>query len=182
MGLREAKAGFGKGRGAEVPGLEEGAIAGGVEGLAGIALPDRASAAVQRIHPGRSTTQGDLAAGGVARGREGTDQILFLRSAGELHTAPPGAYHQVPVEDRARLPSAQGRTWIGPLRGEKLEWLAPSRHASDACLLLPHPRNPAQQKKLLGGPCRRRGVKSSICSLRGPETAPTAERSQATRR
>src|ERR1035438_1444560 len=142
MGLRKATTGFSKRRCAEGTWLEEGSMAGGVEGLAGIALPGRAGTALPRIRPWRSTTQGSLANGGMARGREGTNQILFLRSSGKLHTAPPGAHHQVPVEDRTRLPPAQGRARAGPLRREKLEWLAPSRNAGDACLLLPYPRNP----------------------------------------
>src|SRR5271156_1417046 len=99
MGLREATARLSERSGNEGPGLEEDSMAGGVEGLAGIALPGRAGTGIPRIRPWRSATQGDLAAGGVARGREGAHQILSLRSSGKLRTAPSGAYHQVPVED-----------------------------------------------------------------------------------
>src|SRR6266511_5402540 len=99
MGLRRAKAEFGERRSAEGQGLEEGPLAGGVEGLAGVALSGHAGTAIPRIHRWGSAAQGNLATGGVARGREGTDQILLLRSACKLHTAPAGAYRQMPVED-----------------------------------------------------------------------------------
>src|SRR5260370_25915623 len=154
MGLRRTTAEFGKRRGTEGEGLEEGSLAGGVEGLVGVTLPGYAGTAIPRIRKGGSAAQGNLATGGVARSGEGTDQILLLRSAGELHTAPAGAYRQVPLEDRTRLPPAQGRTRLGSLRRKKLEWLAPSRDTGDAGALPPDPRNLAQQKKLLCGPSR----------------------------
>src|SRR5450756_1570259 len=143
MGVWGPTAEFGKGRGAEGQGLEKGSLAGGVEGLAGVTFPGDTGTAFPRICPRGATTQGDLAAGGVARGRKGTDEVLLLRSAGELHTATLGAHHQVPVEDRTRLPPTQGRTRLGSLRRKKLEWLAPPCDARDVGALLPDPRNVA---------------------------------------
>ena len=84
-----------------------------------------------------------MATGGVAGSGEGTDQILFLRSAGELHTAPLGAHHQVQVEDRTRLPPVERRAWLGSLRRKELERLASSCDPRDAGALLPDPGNSA---------------------------------------
>src|ERR1039458_8504391 len=89
-------------------------------------------------------TVGNLAAGGVAGSGGGTDQVLLLRSAGELHTAPLGAHNQVPVEDRTRLPPVERRARTGSLRRKELERLAPSCDPGDAGVLLPDPRNFAQ--------------------------------------
>ena len=56
------------------------------------------------------------------RTRKGTDQIFLLRFAAELHTAPPGAGHQIqmedrtglsPVERRVGLDHYEGRNWDG---------------------------------------------------------------------
>src|ERR1019366_5096342 len=168
MGLRRATAEFGKRGGAEGQGVEESSLAGGVERLDGVTLPGSAGTALPRIRRWESAAPGNLATGGVARSGEGTDQILLLRSAGELHTAAVGAHRQVPVEDRTRLPPAQGRTRFGSLRRKKLEWLAPSRNPGDAGALLSDLGNLAQQKKLLGGPCPGPGVKFSMFCSPGP--------------
>src|SRR6266567_7116334 len=141
MGLRGPTAKFGKRRGAEGQGLEKDSLAGRLEGLAGVTFPGGAGATLPRVRPWASAAQGNLAAGRVARGRKGTDEVLLLRPAGELHIAPVGAHNQMPVEDRTRLPPTQGRTGAGSLRRKKLEWLAPSCDARNAGALLPHPRN-----------------------------------------
>src|ERR1035441_5439408 len=110
MGVWGATTECGKGLGAEGQGLEKGSLAGGVEGLAGVTLLGYTGTALPRIRPWGSTTQGSLATGGVARGRAGADQILLVRSASELHAAPAGAYREVPVEDRTRLPRSEEHT------------------------------------------------------------------------
>src|ERR1019366_4722668 len=133
------KAEFRERRVAEGQRLEEGSLARGVQRLAGVTLPRSAGTAVPRICRWKSAAQGNLATGGVAGSGEGTDQILLLRSAGQLHTAPPGAHHQVPVEDRTRLPPVEGRAGPGSLRRKELERLAPSRDPRDAGALLPDP-------------------------------------------
>src|SRR5882724_7012667 len=143
MGLRGATAEFGKRRGVEGQGLEKDSLAGRVEGLAGVTIHGGAGATLPRLRPWAAATPGNLAAGGVARGRKGTDEILLLRPAGELHLAPVGAHRQMPVEDRTRLPPTQGRARLGSLRRKKLEWLAPSCDARDAGALLPDSRNVA---------------------------------------
>src|SRR5674476_273918 len=99
MGLRGPTTKFGKGRGLEGQGLEKDSLAGRVEGLAGVALPGGPGAALPRIHQGTSTAPGNLAAGGMARAREPTDQILLLRSACQLHLAPVGADREMPMEN-----------------------------------------------------------------------------------
>jgi SRSO17 transposase len=84
----------------------------GDQRLVGVTLPLCAGTAVPRIRRWRSAARGNLAAGGVAGSGGGTDQVLLLRSAGELHTAPLGAHNQVPVEDRTRLPPVEGRASV----------------------------------------------------------------------
>ncbi len=60
--------------------------------------------------------------------------------------------------------------------GRNLDRLAPSCHAGHAGARLPDLGKSAEQKKLLGGPCHRRAVRSNICCSPGPESAPTVRR------
>jgi SRSO17 transposase len=97
--------------------------------------------------------------GRVAGVGAGPHQVLPVRSSRPLHAAAAGAAGQVPVEDRAGLPPTERRTRSGPLRRAQLAGLAPPRHDGHARARLPYAGNPAQQKKLLGGPCRGRDVR-----------------------
>ena len=101
-------------------------------------------------------------------------KYLLCDSAGDLYPAPLGAPRQVPLEDRTGLPATEGRTGAGSLRRTRLGRLASPCHAGHAGPRVSHARDPAAKKKLLGGPCRRRAVRFSTCSLPGPESAPTA--------
>src|SRR3989442_13104071 len=98
MGLRGPTAEFGKRRGDEGQGLEKDSLAGRVEGLAGVPLPGCPGTALPRIRRWTSAAPGNLAAVGVARGREGTDQTLLLRSVGAVDLAPVGADRDRSVE------------------------------------------------------------------------------------
>src|SRR6516164_2254089 len=97
----------------------------------------------------------------MAEGREGAREILPRRFARALHAAAAGADHQKSVEGRTGLSTTQGGARAGSLRRPQLDGLASSRDIGNVGARFPDIGKAAQQKKLLGGPCHRRAVKSS---------------------
>src|SRR5208282_3453157 len=151
--------------------VEAGALARRHPRLVGVPLLGLPRPARARIRRRRAAPSRGLAAGGMAARREGADEILSLRFARALHPAAAGAHRQKPLEDRTGLSATQGGTGAGPLRRPQLDGLAPSCHLGYVGACLPDLGNVAQQKKLLGGPCHRRAVRSNACCLPGPASA-----------
>ena len=87
------------------------------------------------------------------------------------YPAAAGAHRQRPLEDRTGLSATQGGTGPGSLRRPPLDRVAPPCHAGHVGTCLPDLGETAEQKKLLGGPCHRRAVRSNACCSPGPEIA-----------
>ena len=66
------------------------------------------------------------------------------------------------LKEELGLDHYEGRNWTG---------LAPSCHPGHVGACFPDLGDVAQQKKLLGGPCHRRAVRSNACCLPGPASA-----------
>src|SRR5579884_1598747 len=171
LSLRRPTPRLGARGGGKGPRLEASALARRHERLARVALLRLPRPALARLQRRPATPQGSWAADRMARRREGTHEILSLRPADSLYPAAAGAHRQKPLESRTGLPATQGGTGTGPLRRPQLGGLASSRHAGDAGARFPDPGKNAQQKKLLGGPCHRRAVKSNACCSPGLDTA-----------
>src|SRR5208282_227084 len=166
--LRRAAAVRGAGSGAAGLRLEARTLARRYERLAGVPLLRLPRPARARLRRRRPAPPGGLAAGGMATRRERTHEIFPLRPARQLHPAAAGARRQKPLEDRTGLSAAQGGTGVGSLRRPPLDRLAPSCHLGHVGACFPDLGDVAQQKKLLGGPCHRRAVRSNACCSPGP--------------
>src|ERR1022692_4613581 len=156
--------------------MEDDWMAGGQQRAVEIQVLGRPGTAIPRFPRWQAAPDRSLAAGRVARVRARTDQIFLLRPAGRLHTTPPRPLDQVPLENRAGLPTTQGGVGARSLRGSQLARVAPSRHSSDDGASVSHAGNPPREKKLLGGPCRGRVVSFSTCCAHGPVSVVTAAR------
>src|SRR2546427_12969029 len=97
--------------------------------MAVIAIRGLTSTAVSWLRPWSTTAQGSLVADRMARIRKGTDQVLPLRSASNLHTATISTAREMALEDRGRLPATEGGTGIGSLPKAKLDQLG-ATHAT----------------------------------------------------
>jgi hypothetical protein len=161
--LWQAASDVGARGGSESKRVEGRSLAARHEGMVGVALRGDAGTAIAWIRPRGTATQKIMVAGGMARVRERTHQILLLRLARKLYPSPVGAFGEVSMEDRAGLSATEGRTWTGSLRRTQLDRLASSHHARYDGARVPNSRNSSAKKKLLGGPCHRRAVRFNIC-------------------
>lgn len=73
----------------------------------------------------------------MARGRTRADEILSVHTARKHYPASSGERHQAVLADRTGLPGPQTGTWAQPLRGARVTWLSPSRHAVHRRLRIP---------------------------------------------
>src|SRR6266571_6790382 len=76
----------------------------------------------------------------MARARRGTDRLLALKPARNGEPRAARAARAAALDDRARLPPAQGRTRTRPLRRQKLSRLSPPMRARHLRARLPHAR------------------------------------------
>src|SRR5487761_183936 len=129
--LWETAADLRAGRGSPSEGLEEDPLAARHKGMAGIAIRGLTSTALAWLRPWSTTAQRSLVTERMAGVGKGTDQVLPLRSASQLHTPTISTSREVSLEDRARLPATEGGTGTGSLRRAELDRLAPPHHAGD---------------------------------------------------
>ena len=73
----------------------------------------------------------------MARGRSRADEILSVHTARKHQPARTGERYQAALADRAGLPGPQAGTWARPLRGARVAWLSPSRHAVHRRIRIP---------------------------------------------
>src|SRR5712692_4149338 len=110
----------------------------------------------------------------MASVRVGAYPLFSLRSAPTLHVASSGEAGDESLEDRARISATQRGTGTRSLRRPQLARMAPPCHPGHDRLRFPGGGNVAQQKKLLGGPCRGHAVSCSTSFAPGRALVATA--------
>src|SRR4051794_35337520 len=73
----------------------------------------------------------------MARRRTGANEILSVHAARKHQPPRLGERYQAAMADRARLPGPETGTRARPLRGARVAWLSPSRHAVHRRIRIP---------------------------------------------
>src|SRR3954471_12094307 len=162
------------GRGSPAEALSPGDLARGQLRHTALAFLGGPGAVGASVVDGGRARQNGLAVNRVAAYRNSAHQVLSVRLTGVAQLAAAGGDHARTVARGAGLPAAERGVGTGPLRGPKLDRVAPSCHVGDDRTRLLAARTETEGEQKLPGRCPKRAVNSNRCWPPGRATVSTA--------